>query len=225
MKIGLLIAIERELKAFLESGTDIRQETVGRKTVYSTTLSGHRILAMQSGYGEIDAAAATQLLITWGGCEAVLNFGVTGALDPALRVEDLFVVCRVCHYDYDVSPIDPVKKHQYAEFPDEFIPLDPDLLQRAITLVPSLRPASVASGDRFVESKADKDALRTLSCDICDMEIAAIARVCALNGVPCLSVKCISDTYDGTGVDFDQNVTRSAQKAFSALRCILEHIS
>ena len=85
--------------------------------------------------------------------------------------------------------------------------------------------ASVASGDRFVESKADKDALRALSCDICDMEIAAIARICALNDVPCLSVKCISDTYDGTSADFEQNVTRSAEKAFYALRCILEHIS
>ena len=222
MKIGLIIAIERELKSFLENGSEITQIPVGRKTVYCTCLAGHEVLAMLSGYGEIDAAAATQLLITWGGCQVILNFGVTGALDPALRVEDLFIVRKVCHYDFDVSPIDPVKKHQYAEFPDEFIPLDGALLGQAKSLLPSLREATVASGDRFIEARADKEFLRGLGCDICDMEIAAIARVCALNDVPCLSVKCISDTYDGTGVDFVKNVTASAQKAFQVLLHLLE---
>ena len=222
MKIGIIIAIERELKSFLNNGSEIETLSVGRKTVYRTHLGGHEVLAMLSGYGEIDAAAATQLLITWGGCETVLNFGVTGALDPALRVEDLFVVRRVCHYDYDVSPIDPVKKHQYEEFPDEFIPLDDGLLRRAKELMPELREAAVASGDRFIEERSDKEALRALGCDICDMEIAAIARVCALNGIPCLSVKCISDTYDGTGADFVKNVTASAEKAFRVLLRLLE---
>ena len=222
MKIGIIIAIERELKSFLTNGSEIEQIPVGRKTVYRTQLAGHEVLAMLSGYGEIDAAAATQLLITWGGCQVILNFGVTGALDPALRVEDLFIVRRVCHYDFDVSPIDPVKKHQYAEFPDEFIPLDDALLKQAKSLLPALREATVASGDRFVEARADKESLRALGCDICDMEIAAIARVCALNGIPCLSVKCISDTYDGTGADFVKNVTASAQKAFDVLLRLLE---
>ena len=224
MKIGLIIAIERELRSFLENGSDITEEQVGRKPVYRTRLFGHDSLAMLSGFGEIDAAAATQLLITWGGCDMMLNFGVTGALDPALRVEDLFLVRRVCHYDFDVSPIDPVKKHQYAEFPDQFIPLDENLLNRALALMPSLRLATVASGDRFVESRKDKEWLHSLSCDICDMEIAAIARVCALNAVPCLSVKCISDTYEGTGADFVQNVTRSAAQAFADLYQLLRDL-
>ncbi len=224
MKIGMIIAIEQELKSFLENGTEIHQDSVGSKTVYRTCLAGHEVIAVLSGYGEIDAAAATQLLITWGGCETVLNFGVTGALDPALRVEDLFAVRGVCHYDFDVSPIEPVKKHQYVEFPDEFIPLDDTLLRQAKSLMPSLREAYVASGDRFVESREEKQALHALGCDICDMEIAAIARVCALNGVPCLSVKCISDTYDGDGSDYVNNVTESAQKAFRVLLNLLQSL-
>ena len=224
MKIGLIIAIERELKSFLGNGSEIEALSVGRLTVYRTKLYGHEVLAMLSGYGEIDAAAATQLLITWGGCEAVFNFGVTGALDPLLRVEELFVVRRVCHYDFDVSPIDPVKKHQYAEFPDEFIPLNAGLIRKALSVMPSLREATVASGDRFVEAQADKRELRALGCDICDMETAAIARICALNNVPCLSVKCISDTYDGTGTDFEKNVISSASKAFRLLLKIIQSL-
>lgn len=224
MKIGLIIAIERELKSFLENGSEIETISVGRRSVYKTALYGHEVLAMLSGYGEIDAAAATQLLITWGGCESVFNFGVTGALDPLLRVDELFLVRRVCHYDFDVSPIDPVKKHQYSEFPDEFIPLDTNLIRKALAVMPSLREATVASGDRFVESQAEKRELRALGCDICDMEIAAIARICALNSVPCLSVKCISDTYDGTGADFEKNVVSGAAKAFRLLLKIISSL-
>ncbi len=222
MKIGLIIAIRSELQAFLQGGTDISEHTLGGKTVYRARVEGKEVWAVLSGFGIIDAAAATQLLIHNIGCETVLNFGVTGALDPSLRVEDLFLAGRVCHYDFDVSPIDPVRPHQYPEFEDEFIPLSPKLLSLAEASVPGLRTASVASGDRFVEKKEDKLSLASLGCQICDMELAAIARVCALNQVPCLSIKCISDTFDGDGGDFQQNVTRSAQKAFEVIHKLLQ---
>jgi len=222
MKIGMIIAIEREMMAFLNSGSEIRTEQVGRRTVYCTEMKGHEIYAVMSGYGEIDAAAATQMLILWSGCEVIMNFGVTGALEPALKVEDLFVVSKVCHYDYDVSPIDPVRKHQYLEYPDEFIPLDQELIRLAKEKMPSLQETTVASGDRFIDRKADKEALKALGCQLCDMEIAAIARICERNGVKCLSIKCISDTYDGDGSEFERNVKNSAQKAFQAISQVLE---
>ena len=221
MKTGLLIADSRELKAFMESGEDIREEQVCGKTVYRTRMGNDEIFALCSGYGEIDAAANTQLLIARYGCERMLNFGVTGALDPALKVEDLFVVRKVCNYDYDVSPIENVRPHQYQELPDEFIPLDDALIRRAKQLEPALREAVAASGDRFVEDRAFKRELFSLGCQICDMEIAAIARVCLLNRVPCLSIKCISDTYEGDGGDFAANVERSAGRAFAVLRKIM----
>ena len=218
MKIGLIIAIGRELKAFLESGEQLAEETVAGRTVYHTVMDGHEIHAVQSGCGEIDAAAATMLLIARYGCEVILNFGVTGALEADLRVEDLFVVEKACHYDFDTSPIDPGKKGQYVEYPDEFIPLDPGLVRLAEEKVPGIRRVADASGDKFVEDRAEKLRLRNMGCGICDMEIAAIARTCERSGVKCLSIKCISDTFDGDGGDFATNVERSAGKAFRAMR-------
>ncbi len=222
MRYGLLIAIERELKAFLENGGDITEERKNGRTVYRTTVGKNEVYALCSGAGEIDAASGTQLLITGYGCETILNFGVTGALDPALKVEDLFVVEKTCHYDYDVSPIDPVRKHQYEEYADEFIPLDGELVKLVRKILPEVRVTADASGDKFVERREDKLELAALGCQICDMEIAAIARVCERNGVKCLSLKCISDTFDGDGGDFNTNVTRSAEKAFRALREVLK---
>ena len=92
MKIGIIIAIERELKSFLESGQKIMEEKVGSKIIYHTEMYGHEISAARSGYGEIDAAATTQLLILHTGCDVVVNFGVAGAIVPGLKVDDLFLV-------------------------------------------------------------------------------------------------------------------------------------
>ena len=221
MKIGLMIAVDRELEAFLKNGEDINEETVAGRTVYRARMEGHEICAVQTGYGEIDAAAGTMLLIARYGCEVILNFGVTGALEEHLKVKDLFVVEKVRHYDYDVSPIDPVKPNQYGEYPDEFIPLDAGLVRLAAEKVPGIRRIAAASGDRFVENREEKIRLRETGCGICDMEIAAIARVCERSGVKCLSIKCISDTFEGDGGDFNANVRKSAERAFSALRSVI----
>lgn len=221
MKIGIVIAIARELKSFLESDFEIETLNLNNREIYKTKVNDNEVYAVKSGYGEIDAAAATQLLITGFGCETILNFGVTGALDRSLKVDDLFVVTKTINHDYDVSPIDPVKLHQYEEFEDEFIPLDKGLIDFAKSLYPQLKDAVDASGDRFVYLTEDKINLNNLGANICDMEIAAIARICFLNGVKCLSIKCISDTFDGDGGDFNTNVTNSANKAFKLMEDIL----
>ncbi len=225
MRIGLLIAVDRELAAFLQSGEDRSEETVAGRTVYRTRMEGHEIFAVRSGCGQIDAAAATMLLIVKYGCELVLNFGVTGALEADLKVEDLFVVEKAWHYDFDVTPFaDFVKVGQYEEYPDEFIPLDAGLAEKAAGTIPGIRKVTAASGDKFVEKREEKLRLRAAGCGICDMEIAAIARVCERSGVKCLSIKCISDAFDGTGEDFEKNVSRSAEKAFRAIREVLKEL-
>ena len=183
MKIGLLIAIKRELAAFLQSGEEISEETVAGKTVYRTRMEGHEIYAVQSGCGEIDAAAATMLLIVRYGCGLVLNFGVSGALEEDLKVEDLFAVEKVWHYDFDVTPFaDFVKIGQYEEYPDEFIPLDAELVKLVTERIPGVRKITAASGDKFVEDRAEKLRLRAKGCGICEMEAAAIARTGERNG-------------------------------------------
>ena len=223
MKIGLLIAIRRELEAFLNSGEERTEETVAGRTIYRTRIEGHDVYAVQSGCGEIDAAAATMLLITRFECGIVLNFGVTGALEEDLKVEDLFVAEKVWHYDFDVTPFaDCIKVGQYEEYPDEFIPLDAGLVKLAEEKIPGIRRITVASGDKFVEDRAEKLRLRKSGCGICEMELAAIARTCERSGAKCLSIKCISDAFDGTGVDFEKNVEASAAKAFGAIREVLK---
>ena len=222
MKIGLMIAMEEELEAFLKSGEERTEETVAGRTVYKARMEGHDVFAVCSGFGEIDAAAGTMLLIVKYGCEVILNFGVTGALEEELKVEDLFVVEKAWHYDFDATALGQPKIGQYRDYPDEFIPLDTGLVRLVTDRIPGIRKVAAASADKFVEKREDKLRLRAAGCGICEMEIAAIARICERNGVRCLSIKCISDTFDGNGGDFIMNVRKSAERAFAVIREVLK---
>ena len=224
MKIGIVIAIERELQSFLESNYEIETLNDGCFTCFRALVNNNEVYAIRSRWGLIDAAMATQYLITRYNTEIILNFGVTGALDPALKVSDLFYVSKCMNFDFDTSSIDNVVKHQYGDMDDEFIHLDQGLIDLLKSVYPNIKEAVDASGDLFVDRKKDKEERFNCGCNICDMEIAAIARVCFLNKVKCLSIKCISDEYEGDGSDFEKNVRFSADKAFRLIDKLLNTI-
>ncbi len=221
MKTGIVIAIAKELAAFLNGRFVTEEIRDGGRVVYHAKTGDGDVYAVQSGCGKIDAAAATQYLVTAFGVDRIFNYGVTGALERGLKVDDLFVASRTLNYEYDVSEVDPVAPNQYAEFPGPFMPLDAGLIADALRVCPGLKTAAVATGDRFVSDREFKKHLAGLGCSLCDMELAAVVRTAFLNGVPVLSIKCISDTFDGDGGDFLRNVEKSAAKAFEVMEKLL----
>ena len=64
---------------------------------------------------------------------------------------------------------------------DEYIPLDAELRNLVLDKLPDVNTVAVASGGRFVEKLELKQELAALGCQICDMEIAAIARISLQN--------------------------------------------
>jgi adenosylhomocysteine nucleosidase len=225
MKIGMVIAVESELKDFLNDGYELQILEQDHRTIYTAMIGENALYALQSGAGIIDASSATQYLITKFGVDVILNFGVTGALHTGLEVSDLFVVDKVCHYEYDSSPIDPVEKFQYPEYPDKYMRPDEKLIKLTLSIEPQLKTAADASGSLFVEDRELKDRLaRETGCDICEMESAAIVRTCWKNEIPCLLIKCISDNYEGNGGDFWANVSASAEKALALLDKVIKRL-
>ncbi len=182
MKIGMVIAIESELRRFLESSRALDVLEQDHRRIYKTVIGGNDIYALRSGAGIIDASSATQYLITRFGVDVILNFGVTGALHTGPQVSDLFVVDRVCHYEYDTSPVDPVERYQYPEYEDKFMRPDEGLIRLALKIEPGLKTAADASGSLFIADRAVKERLADeTGCDICEMESAGILRTCLQN--------------------------------------------
>lgn len=225
MRVGIVIAVKKELESFLNSDYHVDVLIDNKRDVFRTIIGDKEVYAIKSGAGQIDAASATQLLITKYDVDVVLNFGVAGAIVRGLQVQDLFVVNKACNYDFDTSEVDEIGKHQYEEFTDMYIPLDNSLINLTKSLCPDIKDAYVASGDKFIAFQKEKDDLSNDTlCNICDMEIAAIARTCFLNEVKCLSIKCISDSYEGSGTEYRENVSKSSDKAFKLMIEIIKQL-
>ena len=212
MKIGIFTAMEKEASSFMRS--DAIKETVGMFTVYKFTLGNHdAVLCCPPDVGEIAAASACQLLITKYNVDCILNFGVVGALTPKMSVQSFVYVKDVVHYDMDVSVVEGFPVGRYDCFDDVAVKCDEKLLTKAIAIndLPTVR---CASADKFVDTVERRTALHEkFGADICDMESAGILFACRFNNVPCLIVKCISDSLNGGYGEYRDNV-HSACKGF-----------
>ena len=209
-RIGLLVAVEME-SVFARYGTPGKTEKHGGFEIFRYENERYDLFVINSGIGEIAAAAATGLLIDRYEVELVVNFGVVGGLTEEMALSKTCVVTRVVHYDFDLSGIDPVQPAQYPGYEDIYLPTDEELVKRALQICPELKPVICASADKFVGNQADKERLHRLyDADICEMESAAVLLTCRRNEVPCLMIKAVSDGLTGGGEEFYEAVQQCA---------------
>ncbi|CAG5085557.1 MTA/SAH nucleosidase [Thermobacillus xylanilyticus] len=168
-------------------------------------LHGKQVIFCRSGVGKVNAAVCTQVLIDQG-VDCVLFTGVAGALDPGLDVGDI-VISTVCQqHDMDVTalgfPRGVIPFQEQSEFA-----ADDRLVGLAVSAGESLFPGrcrtgKVLSGDQFIASRETVRELRETMGGACvEMEGAAVAQVCAMNGVPFVIIRSMSDRADGGAPD------------------------
>ena len=214
-KIGMVVAIMNEL------GGVFRKFGSPKETVWHGSMDVHVfergetvLYVAHSGAGEIGAAAAVQLLASVYGVELIVNFGVVGGLTAEMKKATSAIVTRVVHYSYDTSAFDGTVPGQYIEFPDVYIPVSEDLVEKAASLYPKLPLVTIASADRFVADPEEKRALHDkFGADICDMESAGIALTAYRNRVPVLMIKTVSDGIEGGAEEFAKECVRTAEMA------------
>lgn len=209
MKIGIFTAMEKEAVSFLEQ--DTTKVKIGDFAVYSFKLGKHdAYLCCPPTVGEIAASAACQILISYFAVDVVLNFGIVGALDEKTTLLSTVYVESVVHYDMDTREIDGLPVGRYGCFDDVAVKCDETLLQKALSVAqfPLVR---CASADKFVSAKENKSALNDkFGAEICDMESAGILFACKFNKIPCLLVKCVSDSLCGGNSEYRQNAQSAA---------------
>ena len=202
-KIGMVVALQKEILPFLESlNVKIRKSNVGKFYVAEFEIYGKKIVCVNSGVGEIRAAAATQYLITAHKPDIVLNFGVCGSLSESLGLKTVVLVSGVVHYAFDTSEIDDCPPGKYDDYRDVIIDTDKVLLEKAKEVFGGVQTVVCASADKFVGTVSEKNRIRAdFNADVCDMECAGVLITANANGVPALIVKAVSDG-DGGANDY-----------------------
>ena len=144
-----------------------------------------------SGIGKVNAAAATQRAICEGAAE-IWNAGLCGGFGD-VGVCGVYGVERAVEYDFDLAKLNGTAVGVLNEMDTPYIPLSP--IPDAASRIPGFGGwRTLATGDRFNDSEADYELItRTLGASLRDMEGAAIAHVCMSCGIPCRSLKCVTN--------------------------------
>lgn len=162
-----------------------------------------KLFIIHCGMGVINASAGTQLLIDKCNVDVIVNFGVVGGLTDEMKVQNVVVIDKVVHYRYDASEFMDLKIGQLPEHDDIYVYTDQKLVNEVIKNDPTIKKATIASGDKFVAKAEDKKEIHdTFNCDVCDMESIGIVLTCENNNIPCLLLKAVSDSVTGGADEF-----------------------
>ncbi len=229
MTLAVLSAMEVELERYLERCTHDRSTQRAGRTVHEAEWRGHDLVLVQTGVGKVNASYCTQLVIDRYNVDAVLCTGSGGALTPTLDIGDVVVATDCVQHDVVVDFLG-LPRGQIPFTDLRFFETSPWLRRNAAAVkLPEhvVVEGRVLTGDTFVEDAAHRHQLRgELDGDCVEMEGAAVGQVCAMNDVPYLVVRAISDHADGTSdVDFEafmQEAARSSSEIVLSLLTALD---
>lgn len=229
-KVGLIGAMAEEIALFEQQLERSSETVVAGIRFLEGTLCGKSVVLCRSGVGKVNAAMTTQILIDRFGTEAILFTGVAGAVDPELGVGHIVISDRCVQHDMDVTALGfPKGVIPYQELTE--FRADGGLKELAYGVSTELFPGEVKvgdilSGDQFIADPAKVARLYEEFRGACvEMEGAAVAQVCALNGIPFVIVRCMSDKADGSaGVDFGEFVQMAANRSIQIVHRLLKQI-
>ena len=205
--IGIIGAMDVELE-HLSSLLDGRETIDFCGLKFNTgTIYGKKIAIVKCGIGKVFASMAASLMIARFSPRLIVNTGVGGALSKGLRPLDVVVATKLLQHDMDTSALGDAKGLISGI---NKIYFDTDrraseiLLREAEKLSLNARGGVIASGDKFIAERAEKEAIISeFSADVCEMEGAAIAQVAFVNETPFAVVRAISDSADeGSSMDY-----------------------
>ena len=103
--IAIIGALEKEIMQIKEELSDVCEAQEAGLTVVSGEFDGLTLVATTAGMGTVNAAAATQHLISKYAPQAVVLSGIAGGLNPKLHIDDIVIGKRLRYLDTDTALI------------------------------------------------------------------------------------------------------------------------
>lgn len=234
--IGIMSAMHEELAAVLAAMPDEQGVRVAGRDFWVGHWHGHDVVVVLSRIGKVAAATTATVLLERFKVDILVFTGAAGGLAADAQVGDVVVASALVQHDMDASPLFP--KHEVPLYGRSRFETDAALSQalavaasqvlsdpaqhlgaQAIAdfhlLSPRVHQGLIVSGDRFVSTTAESQALQRSLPDALavEMEGAAVAQVCLDYGVPFAAVRTISDRADDDAhTDFSRFIREVASR-------------
>lgn len=231
MTIGIIGAMDIEIKNLLDKMENKKEEPFGKLIFYKGKINGINCVLVKCGVGKVNAAVCTQTLILKYLPDVIINIGVAGGIAKGIEIGDIVISSAVVQHDMNtcalgdeigfISGLDKI-----------YIEADKNLSEIIFKYAENIYKSNVhrgviASGDIFV---ADTDMMKKISESFnayaCEMEGAGIGQTCYINEVPFVIIRSISDSADSHAeVDFMRFAQQSANRYGELIFKVLPYIS
>ena len=213
---GIICAMTIEAENIIAEMENVKKETVSGIEYTIGTLYGKDLVVAVCGVGKVFAAACAQTMILKYAPDEIINVGVAGSLVPELKVFDIAVADELCQHDMNTSAIgDPVgliSGVNIIKFP-ACKRINEAMVKSIEACGLNYRIGTVASGDLFVAKDKHRAKIRDgFNALACEMEGAAIAQICYINGVDFAVLRAISDSEEGDYQKFAKSAADNSAK-------------
>ncbi|HEN7504487.1 TPA: 5'-methylthioadenosine/adenosylhomocysteine nucleosidase [Streptococcus agalactiae] len=227
MKIGIIAAMEEELKLLVENLEDKSQETVLSNVYYSGRYGEHELVLVQSGVGKVMSAMSVAILVESFKVDAIINTGSAGAVATGLNVGDVVVADTLVYHDVDLTAfgydhgqmsMQPLYFHSDKTFVSTF---EAVLSKEEMTSKVGL----IATGDSFIAGQEKIDVIKGHFPQVLavEMEGAAIAQAAQATGKPFVVVRAVSDTAaHDANITFDEFIIEAGKRSAQVLMAFLK---
>ena len=223
--IGIIAAMQKEMDTIEEAMSSSVREKVGGIEFLRGEIGGCDVVCSVCGIGKVFAAMCAEAMIIRYAPSLVINTGVGGTLTRELSVGDVAIAEAVCQHDMDTTALGDEPglisgiNRVYFEADGSAVDMIEEI---AGGMGIKTHRGTIASGDRFIASQAEKERIvSTFGAVSCEMEGAAVGHVCFVNSTPFAVIRAISDDADGGACeDYPAFAAASAAKS-AAIVCAL----
>ena len=228
--VGIMGAMDEEITEFLAHAELLERIEWKGFLFHRVRLEGKDAVLVKSGIGKVYSALVSQRLIDAFAPSALIFTGVAGSLNPAYDIGDV-VISRDCiQHDVDGRALGFARGNiLYTDL--KVFTAAPALAAAALSANAAghrIHSGRILTGDQFMTRDAidhHRYLMEELHGDAVEMEGGAMAQVCAVNGIPFVVVRTISDKADGEAVqDFNRFLPEVARNSFAIVRHILSRL-
>jgi adenosylhomocysteine nucleosidase len=185
--IGLIAAMPEEIRPLLRLAGKYRRERIDGFDAYRFTYGKEKVLLIKSGMGLVNAASAALILIKAKPC-IIVNFGFCGAVKEGPQVGDIMVAQRILlNRENLFSPQSGIVEEEAKRLSRSLADAlkDRDFRVHGGAFITAAEIRNKAEMARLVPTWVPNPVL--------EMETAAVAKAAAMEGVPLLAVRGVSD--------------------------------
>ena len=213
MIIGIIAAMEPEIKFTISALEDKKEHLISNITFYEGTIGNHKVVVSLSGIGKVNSAINTTLLINNFKPDVIINSGIAGG-SKELSTFDFVIADKLTYSDFDCQ----IFNYEFGQVPQ--MPLyyfsDSNLKEKLEAYLTSknisFKNSIVLTADSFRMSASEiKNNVSTSFAT--EMEGTSIAQTCYKLNTPFLSFRIISDILDSENhiEEYNEFEKKSAQ--------------